>query len=141
MIYTPLTKKAIKLAYMAHKDQYDKAGLPYITHPLHIADGMTDEYTATAALLHDVAEDTDITLEELAQEFPKEVIEALKLLTHQKGIPYMDYVIKIKTNDIAKAVKIADLEHNIDLTRLESITEKDIERVTKYQKALKLLKD
>ena len=72
---------------------------------------MDDEYTTIAALLHDVVEDTDITLDDLAKEFPKDVIDALKLLTHQKGVPYMDYVAKIKTNDIAKAVKIADLRH------------------------------
>ena len=141
MLYTPLTKKAIKLAYIAHKDQYDKAGLPYITHPLHLAECMDDEYTTIAALLHDVVEDTDITLDDLAKEFPKEVIDALKLLTHQKSIPYMDYVAKIKTNDIAKAVKIADLKHNSDLTRLDNITDKDLERIKKYQEALELLKD
>ena len=141
MIYTPLTKKAIKLAYKAHKDQYDKAGLPYITHPLYLAEGMNDEYTTTAALLHGVVEDTYITLDDLAKEFPKEVIDALKLLTHHKDVPYMDYVAKIKTNDIAKAVKIADLKHNSDLTRLDNITDKDLERIKKYQEALELLKD
>ena len=141
MIYTLLTKKAIKLAYKAHKDQYDKAGLPYITHPLHLAEATSDEYATIVALLHDVVEDTDITLDDLAKEFPKEVIDALKLLTHQKSIPYMDYVAKIKTNDIARAVKIADLKHNSDLTRLDNITDKDLERIKKYQEALKLLKD
>ena len=141
MKYTPLTKKAIKVAYEAHKDQYDKAGVPYINHPLHLAESMDDEYTTIAALLHDVVEDTDITLDDLAKEFPKEVIDALKLLTHQNGVPYMDYVAKIKTNDIAKAVKIADLKHNSDLTRLDCITDKDIERIKKYQEALELLKD
>ena len=141
MIYTPLTKKAIKLAYKAHKDQYDKAGVPYINHPLHLAESMDDEYTTIAALLHDVVEDTNITLDDLAKEFPKEVIDALKLLTHHKGVPYMDYVAKIKTNDIAKAVKIADLKHNSDLTRLDNITDKDLERVKKYQETLELLKD
>ena len=141
MIYTPLTKKAIKLAYEAHKDQYDKSGLPYITHPLHLAEYMDDEYTTVTALLHDVVEDTDITLDDLAKEFPEEVIEARKLLTHQKDISYMDYVAKIKTNNIAKAVKIADLKHNSDLTRLDNITDKDLDRIIKYQKALKLLND
>ena len=102
---------------------------------------MDDEYTTIAALLHDVVEDTDITLDDLAKEFPKEVIDALKLLTHQRSIPYMDYVAKIKTNDIAKAVKIADLKHNSDLTRLDCITDKDLERIKKYQEALELLND
>ena len=141
MLYTPLTKKAIKLAYIAHKDQYDKASLPYINHPLHLAEGMKDEYTTIAALLHDVVEDSDLTFDDLAKEFPKEVIGALKLLTHQKGVPYMDYIAKIKTNDIARAVKIADLKHNSDLTRLDIITDKDLERINKYQKALKFLKE
>ena len=141
MKYTPLTKKAIKVAYEAHKDQYDKAGLPYITHPLHLAEGMSDEYATIVALFHDAVEDTNITLDDLAKEFPKEVIDDLKLLTHQKSIPYMDYVAKIKTNDIAKAVKIADLKHNSDLTRLDCITDKDLERIKKYQEALELLKD
>ena len=141
MKYTPLTKKAIKVAYEAHKDQYDKAGLPYIAHPLHLAEGMSDEYATIVALFHDAVEDTNITLDDLAKEFPKEVIDALKLLTHQKSIPYMDYVTKIKTNDIAKAVKIADLKHNSDLTRLDCITDKDHERIKKYQEALELLKD
>ncbi len=140
MIYTPLTKKAIKLAYKAHQDQYDKADLPYINHPLHLAEGMKDEYTTIAALLHDVIEDTEITVDELAKEFPSEVIDALKLLTHQKDIPYMDYVAKIKSNDIARAVKIADLKHNSDLSRLDNISDKDLERIDKYQKALDLLK-
>ena len=129
------------MAYEAHKDQYDKSGLPYITHPLHLTEYMDDEYTTVTALLHDVVEDTDITLDDLAKEFPEEVIEAIKLLTHQKGIPYMDYVAKIKTNDIAKTVKIADLEHNSNLTRLNHITDKDLDRIIKYQKALKLLND
>ena len=141
MIYTPLTKKAIKLTYEAHKDQYDKSGLPYITHPLHLAEYMDDEYTTVTALLHDVVEDTDITLDDLAKEFPEEVIEAIKLLTHQKDIPYMDYVAKIKTNSIAKTVKIADLGHNSNLARLNHITDKDLDRIIKYQKALKLLND
>ena len=108
---------------------------------MHLAEGMKDEYTTIAALLHDVVEDSDLTFDDLSKEFPKEMIEALKLLTHQKGVPYMDYIAKIKTNDIAKAVKIADLRHNSDLTRLENITDKDFERVKKYQKALKFLKE
>ena len=109
MIYTPLTKKALKISFKAHKDQVDKSGLPYVYHPFHLAEQMNDEYSTCVALLHDVVEDTDITLDDLASEgFPAEVIDALALMTHDDNVPYMDYVRKIKTNPIATKVKLAD---------------------------------
>lgn len=119
MIYTHLTNRAIKLAYAAHHGQVDKAGMPYIFHPYHLAEQMTDEISTCAALLHDVVEDTDVTFEELEQEFPKEVIDALRLLTHAKGTDYFEYVKALKSNPVAKAVKLADIAHNSDETRLE----------------------
>ena len=113
MIYTPLTKKALKISFNAHKDQVDKSGMPYVYHPFHLAEQMNDEYSTCVALLHDVVEDTDISLDDLASDgFPAEVIEALTLMTHNDNVPYMDYVRKIKTNPIAAKVKLADLEHN-----------------------------
>lgn len=122
MIYTDLTKKAMKLAYHAHDGQEDKNGIPYIFHPIHLAEQMTDEETTVCALLHDVIEDTSITLDYLREQgFPASVIEALSLLTHDKSVPYMDYVRAIKKNKIAAAVKAADLRHNIDLSRLDSV--------------------
>lgn len=140
MIYTPLTKKALKLCFEAHKEQKDKTGLPYVFHPFHLAEQMEDEYTTIAALLHDVVEDTDTTFEDLQSEgFPDEVIEALRLLTHSPEIPYMEYVEKIKTNPIAAAVKLADLRHNSDMSRFDSYTEKDIERQKKYLAAVSIL--
>ena len=109
MIYTPLTKKAMKLCFEAHKNQTDKTGLPYVFHPFHLAEQMTDEYTTVTALLHDVVEDTDYTLDDLKEMgYPDEVITALALLTHDDGSEYMDYVARIKPNPIAKAVKLAD---------------------------------
>ena len=117
MIYTPMTKKALCLAYAAHHGQLDKSGLPYIHHPLHLAEQMEDEISCTAALLHDTVEDTDITLEALAKEFPPEVVEAVDLLTHKPGTDYFDYVRAIRANPIAVAVKLADLAHNGDFTR------------------------
>ena len=78
MLYTDLTKRAMRIAFDAHKNQVDKSGLPYIFHPFHLAEQMTEEYAVCAALLHDVAEDTDITLEQMAEEFPEEVIAALE---------------------------------------------------------------
>lgn len=119
MIYTPLTNRAMRLAYEAHHGQADQSGLPYIFHPYHLAEQMDDEITVCAALLHDVVEDTAVTLKELEQEFPKEVTDAVRLLTHDKGIDYLDYVRAIRKNPVAKAVKLADLIHNSDETRLD----------------------
>lgn len=143
MIYTPLTKKAMDLAYHAHHGQTDKAGLPYIFHPYHLAEQMTDEITVCVALLHDVAEDTSITLEELEREFPEAVTDALRLLTHIKGTDYFDYVRALKNNPVAKAVKLADLAHNSDETRFAGgeagAAEKAVERRKKYAKAKAIL--
>ena len=141
MIYTPLTKKALKISFNAHKDQVDKSGMPYVYHPFHLAEQMNDENSTCVALLHDVVEDTDISLDDLASEgFPAEVIEALTLMTHYDDVPYMDYVRKIKTNPIATKVKLADLEHNSDLTRLELVDDAALERADKYRRAIILLR-
>ena len=140
MIYTPLTKKAMIFAYQAHQGQTDKSGLPYIYHPMHIAEQMEDESTTVCALLHDVVEDTHYTLEDLIKQgYPSEIIEALSLLTHNKGIPYMDYVRKINSNKIASTVKLADLQHNSDLSRLEVIDDDALKRIEKYRKAMQIL--
>ena len=141
MIYTPLTKKAMKIAFEAHKEQIDKSGMPYIYHPIHLAEQMVDEATTCVALLHDVVEDTETTFEALEREgFTAEIIEALKLLTHNDAVPYMEYVVAIKNNPIAKTVKLADLAHNSDLTRLDVVDEKAEKRVEKYKQAMELLK-
>lgn len=140
MIYTPLTKQALRLCFHSHKDQVDKTGLPYVFHPFHLAESMTDEYTTVAALLHDVVEDTDTTLDDLAEMgYPKEVTDALALLTHAPEVPYMDYVRQIAKNPIARAVKIADLRHNSDMTRLDTVDEYALARQEKYEKALEYL--
>ena len=95
MIYTALTKKALKLCFEAHKEQIDKTGMPYVFHPFHLAEQMDDEISTVCALLHDVIEDTDITVEMLDQMgFPQEVLTVLELLTHDEAVPYMDYVKK-----------------------------------------------
>ena len=140
MIYTDQTKKALKLCFEAHKDQVDKSGLPYVFHPFHLAEQMTDEVTTIVALLHDVIEDTAYTLDDLrSMGFPVEALDALALLTHDKNVPYMDYVSKIKKNPIAKAVKLADLRHNSDLSRLDTPDNKAHERAQKYRNAIALL--
>ena len=102
---------------------------------------MNTEVECIVALLHDVVEDTDITFENLEKEFPIEVIQCLKLLTHDKSVDYIEYVKKIKDNSIARKVKLADLKHNSDRTRLLSITQKDIERYNKYQKSIQILSE
>ena len=140
MIYTDLTKKALKISFEAHKDQVDKSGIPYVYHPFHIAEQMKDEDTTIVALLHDVVEDADITLEQLRSiGFSDAVIEAIALMTHDKSVPYMDYVRNIAKNDIARAVKLEDLRHNSDLSRLDKVTEKDVMRAEKYKEAIDIL--
>ena len=140
MIYTKLTNKALKFAYHAHDGQTDKSGLPYIFHPYHIAEQMKDEATTVAALLHDVIEDTPYTLDDLSNYgFPKEVIEAIAILTHDKHEPYFDYIERVRKNKIASVVKLADLRHNSDLSRLDFLDNGAVERVKKYQRAIKIL--
>lgn len=140
MIYTAKTKAALKLCFDAHKNQTDKGGMPYVFHPFHLAEQMKDEDTTIVALLHDVVEDTDYTIADLKRMgFPTNVIEALELLTHNDDTPYMEYVAKIKENPIAKVVKLADLEHNSDLSRLDTVDEKALKQKEKYGQAIRLL--
>ena len=117
MIYTELTNKAMKIAYAAHHGQTDYNGIPYIFHPIHLAEQMEDEISCCAALLHNVVEDTAVTMEDLAAEFPEEVIAVLRLLTHDDSTLYFDYVRKIRTNPIAVKIKLADIAHNSDQSR------------------------
>lgn len=142
MIYTPLTQKAMLLAYDAHHGQRDKAGIPYIFHPFHLAEQMPDELTTCVALLHDVVEDTPLALDDLAGDFPPAIINALALLTHQPDTSYDDYIRALRDDPIAATVKRADLLHNSDESRLAlcPISEAEKNRLRqKYQKALTLL--
>ena len=140
MIYTPLTKKALKLCFDAHKDQVDKTDMPYVFHPFHLAEQMTDEISTVCALLHDVIEDTDYTFNDLiGMGFPKRVIEVLSLLTHDEDVPYMDYVKGISVDPVAKQVKLADLRHNSDLSRMDSVDEYAYRINEKYKAAIAFL--
>ncbi len=140
MIYTAATKKAMQLCYEAHQGQTDKSGIPYVFHPIHVAEQMTDEPTTIVALLHDVIEDTHYTLDDIAKiGFDQPVLDALALMTHKKGVPYLEYVAKIKDNPIARAVKLADLRHNSDASRLDIVDEKAKNRLEKYKAAIALL--
>lgn len=142
MIYTPLTNRAMSVAYSAHHGQLDYNGIPYIFHPIHLAEAMDDEISCCVALLHDVVEDTTITMEELESQFPREVTSALRLLTHAEGTDYYDYVRSIRTNPIAAKVKLADLDHNSDQSRCvgSGIPERQLAHWReKYQKAKQIL--
>lgn len=121
MIYTALTIKAMGIAYDAHHGQRDKAGVPYVFHPLHLAESMEDEISCCAALLHDTVEDTAVTLDDLAKDFPAEVVEAVRLLTHDIEEDYFDYIRRIKENPVALRVKLADLAHNTDESRFAGV--------------------
>ena len=141
MIYTQLTNRAMQIAYEAHHGQVDKCGMPYIFHPYHLAEQMEDEYAVCVALLHDVLEDTDFPREILEKEFPIAVMEAVDLLTHKEGVPYLEYVEKLKDNPLARTVKLADLTHNCDSTRLHLEGEAAQRRLEeKYYKSFEILK-
>ena len=140
MIYTGLTKKALLISFDAHKNQLDKSGMPYVYHPFHLAEQMDDEYSTCVALLHDVVEDTDITLDNLKEQgFPPEITDAIALMTHDDAVDYLDYVRAMKDNAIARKVKLADLAHNSDLSRLDKVDDKALERVKKYRQAMLIL--
>ncbi len=139
MIYTMQVFRAMNIAYSAHMGQFDKAGVPYIFHPIHLAEQMDTEEECIVALLHDVVEDTEVTFEDLKKDFSKTIIDAIRLLTRDKSVGYMEYVKNLKSNTIARKVKLADLRHNSDSTRLIKITDKDIERINKYNRAIELL--
>ena len=142
MIYTPKTKKALKLCFDAHKNQTDKSGMPYVFHPFHLAEQMQTEETTVVALLHDLVEDTNYTIKDLtSMGFDKNITDAIALMTHADDVEYMDYVREIKNNPIAKAVKLADLKHNSDLTRLDVVDEKALSRREKYLKAIAILEE
>lgn len=142
MLYTPLTRKAMQLAYAAHHGQTDKTGVPYIFHPMHLAEQMPDENTTVAALLHDVVEDTAYTLEDLrAEGFPEMAMEAIALLTHDPTEPYFDYVRRIAAHPVAKIVKLADLRHNSDPTRMDTMDARALARAEKYRKAMEILNE
>ena len=142
MIYTMLTKKAMRIAFQAHKDQIDKTGMPYVFHPFHLAEQMKDEISTSVALLHDVVEDTDITFDELKElGISETVISSLKLLTHDKSVPYGDYIQHIKNSHdkTAIAVKLADLYHNSDITRFELIDDAAVASCIRYREAIEVL--
>ena len=129
----------MNIAYKAHDKQKDKGGFPYINHPLHLAELMDDEYSVCVALLHDVVEDSNVTLNELSGIFPPEVIQAIDLLTKRDNVLYADYIKQISNNELATKVKLADLSHNMDKTRCIDNPLK-VELLEKYLMAYTILR-
>ncbi|VRD77110.1 metal dependent phosphohydrolase, HD region [Streptococcus pneumoniae] len=128
---------ALAIAKKAHAGQVDKAGVDYIQHPLYVASQVNTEQEKAVALLHDVIEDSDITATDLfASGLSNEVVTAVQILTKKKGQSYQEYLGKVKSNNLARVVKLADLKHNSDLSRLKSVTNTDYERVKKYKNAI-----
>ena len=135
-----LTCKAIDLAYEHHHGQKDKAGRPYFLHVVHVAEQMDDELSTCVALLHDTLEDTDLDPAILEREFPREVVDAVKLLTHDKNTDYFEYVRRVAANPTARKVKLADLAHNLDASRFAGTgLERSDGHAEKYSKAQELL--
>jgi (p)ppGpp synthase/HD superfamily hydrolase len=125
---------AFKLAEQAHKGQKDKAGNDYIHHPIYVAEQMETDVEKAVAYLHDVVEDTHITLSDLQDMgFPKEIVDAVDAVTKRSGEAYDDYIKRVVQNPIAKKVKIADMKHNSDISRFKSPTEEDRKRCNRYK--------
>ena len=128
--------KAILIATKSHQGQIDKAGQPYILHPLRVMFSRKNETERICAMLHDVIEDTDITLDCLRSEgFSEEILSALDALTRRDSETYDEFIDRIINNNIASHVKLADLCDNMDILRIKNPTKKDYERIEKYRKA------
>lgn len=125
---------ALELAVEKHKNQTDKAGNPYILHPLHVMENVNSKEGKIVAILHDIIEDTDVTEDYLLKiGLSKRIVDAVVALTRSEDMDYQEYIKTLSSNPLAKEVKLADLEHNMDLKRLPTLEEKDLERNRKYQ--------
>ena len=136
-----MIEKAYRFAMKAHEGQIDKGGKPYIDHVMYVASKFVDNHELRiVAMLHDVVEDTKYSIEDIESEgFSKDIIDALKIITKPDDMDYMEYIEYVSSNELASRVKMADLKHNMDITRLDNPTDYDIRRVDKYKKALEYL--
>ncbi|WP_274292521.1 GTP pyrophosphokinase [Clostridium perfringens] len=135
-------EQAIKLAFIKHYGQKDKANKHYLFHLLYVMNNLDDLNAKIVGVFHDILEDTDITRNDLFNYgFSEEIVIAVEILTKPKNQKYMDYIENIKSNNIAKKVKLIDLKHNVDLMRLYEISNKDLKRNEKYLKAYNYLKE
>jgi (p)ppGpp synthase/HD superfamily hydrolase len=139
---TQTLERAIAIAATAHAGQVDKGGAPYILHPLKVMMRMSSLEERIVAVLHDVVEDCDISLEDLRQEgFSEDVLTAIAAVTKVPGESYEDFVERAGQNPIGRAVKLADLEENSDLSRIASPSWEDLERIEKYRRAIARLRN
>jgi (p)ppGpp synthase/HD superfamily hydrolase len=137
-----LLEKALKISTKAHEGQVDKAGAPYIFHPIRVSDKCYTAEERITALLHDTIEDTEVTAEYLLMEgFPRNIVDAILSVTRNENESYEDFIRRSRLNPIGRQVKLHDLEDNMDITRLNELTEKDIFRLNKYLKAYRYLKE
>lgn len=144
MIYTKLTNKVLKFMYKKHQNQVDKQGIPYVFHPFIVANSMETEDETIVALLHDVLEDTNTTVKELYElGLSQEIVSALLTMTHQEGEDYFDYIERISKNKLATKVKIADLHHNMDITRFANtaIPDSYLKKYKIYAESLEYLEN
>jgi (p)ppGpp synthase/HD superfamily hydrolase len=138
--WSELLTLAIAIASEAHAGQLDKAGKPYIAHPLYVMSQMHGIESQIVAVLHDVIEDSAWTITDLVRQgFPPLIIEAIEAITKKQGESYTDYILRVKSNAIAHQVKIADVRHNMDISRIDHPTVKDFQRLAKYQRVLEEL--
>jgi hypothetical protein len=133
-----LREKALKLATAAHEGQVDKGGHPYIEHLLAVERLVSSPKQRVVALLHDVVEDTEVTLDDL-KVFGQQVVKAVDAITKRPGESLDDYLVRVEANPLARTVKIADLTHNSDLSRISNPTPKDLDRVKQYQREIEIL--
>lgn len=134
--------EALSLASERHMGQVDRAGLPYLNHLITVAKGCETMEQKVVALLHDILEDTKTTEQELRDKFPKKLVDSIVAMTRKKGEYYFDgYIRRVMLDPIAKAVKIQDLKHNMDISRLACLSQKDMERLSRYHAAYIFLKN
>lgn len=131
--------RARLLSEKYHMYQCDKSGKPYLLHPAFVASQLKTRDEKCVGYLHDIIEDTDIDIALLERHFSKRVVNAVKAMTHAQGEDYFDYIARVKTNKIARNVKLADLAHNMDMSRFSAVTERDLSRLEKYKKARAIL--
>lgn len=137
-----LLERAIKLAQKYHKGQFDKGGNPYIEHPLRVMEGVESINEKVLAVLHDVLEDCDVSRDKLINDgIPEYLVEKLEILCKGTNEKYFDYIDRIKVDQLTINVKLSDLEDNMNLKRLKEVTDKDMKRLEKYQKAKEILEN
>ncbi len=136
----PLIELALHRALKAYGGKVDKAGKPYILHPLRLAARLDDQISQAVALLHDVIEDSDTTEDDLRDDgFPESVISAVVALTRRKGESYEAFIDRVRVHPLARKIKLPDIEDNMNLLRLNAVSEKDLQRIAKYHRAWKRL--